>query len=90
MANATRISSDKRIYNFLVSFFEDPDYGREHQTTNLGVKSSNLFGRANNYLILIQNLCAISGLLTLDVSGAAITAASRRSSSLTIAGNRSY
>jgi hypothetical protein len=41
------------------------------QTTNLGVRSSNLFGRANNILILIQNFCAIFGPLTLGFSGAA-------------------
>jgi hypothetical protein len=34
------------------------------QTTNLGVRSSNLFGRASNSLILIQNFCAIFSLLT--------------------------
>jgi hypothetical protein len=36
----------------------------EHQTTNLGVRSSNLFGRANNSLILIQKFCAIFSVLT--------------------------
>jgi hypothetical protein len=39
--------------------------GLEHQTTNLGVRSSNLFGRANNPLILIQNFCSIFSPLTL-------------------------
>ena len=38
--------------------------GRQTQTTNLGVRSSNLFGRAINSLILIQNFCAIFCLLT--------------------------
>src|SRR5262245_28140277 len=41
------------------------------QTTNLGVRSSNLFGRANNLLILIQNFCTIFCLLTLAFFGAA-------------------
>jgi hypothetical protein len=30
----------------------DPLIRMEHQTTNLGVRSSNLFGRANNILRL--------------------------------------
>ena len=34
------------------------------QTTNLGVRSSNLFGRASNSLILNPNFCAIFTLLT--------------------------
>jgi len=41
------------------------------QTTNLGVRSSNLFGRASNLLILIQNLCPILCLLTSRPFGAA-------------------
>src|SRR5688500_9237203 len=42
-----------------------------HQTTNLGVRSSNLFGRAINSLILIQNFCAIFWSLTIKLLGAA-------------------
>ena len=41
----------------------------EHQTTNLGVRSSNLFGRANNPLILIQNFCATFCPLTKPARG---------------------
>jgi hypothetical protein len=41
------------------------------QSTNLGVRSSNLFGRASNSLILIQNLCAVFTLLTGAMGGAA-------------------
>jgi hypothetical protein len=44
---------------------------RAPQTTNLGVRSSNLFGRASNSLILIQNFCAIFILLTPTYSRAA-------------------
>jgi hypothetical protein len=43
-----------------------------HQTTNLGVRSSNLFGRASNSLILIQNFCAIFQPLTKEIAGAAL------------------
>ena len=38
-------------------------------TTNLGVRSSNLFGRASNVLIVIQIFCAFFRLLTEFVSG---------------------
>jgi hypothetical protein len=38
-------------------------------TTNLGVRSSNLFGRASKLLILCRNLCAIFSLLTLSLPG---------------------
>ena len=41
------------------------------QTTNLGVRSSNLFGRASNSLILNQDFCAIFPLLTSELFGAA-------------------
>jgi len=34
------------------------------KTTNLGVRSSNLFGRASNVLISNSNFCAIFSLLT--------------------------
>jgi hypothetical protein len=39
------------------------------QTTNLGVRSSNLFGRASISLILNPNFCAIFALLTEFESG---------------------
>src|SRR5262245_55341477 len=40
-----------------------------HQTTNLGVRSSNLFGRAINLMFLLPNFCAIFWLLTTDGVG---------------------